>query len=86
MFDFSKLDRLAVHKRLEMFEVDIQVFKEGIIQSCVNLDVAMANLMTELDIVGRVLITEGKCVQTGLEGSWPLVSGVRCFTFVARKV
>jgi hypothetical protein len=86
MFDFSKLDLLAVHRGLEIFEVEIQVFKEEIIQSCANLDVAMANLMTELDIVGKALIPDGRCVQTGFEGgSWPLVSGVRCFTFVVSK-
>lgn len=82
MFDFSELDRLAVHKRLQTFEVEIQVFKDGVIQSCANLDQAMANLITELKIVGKALLPEGKCVQTESEPGWPLVSGVKCISLV----
>ncbi|KAH3905068.1 hypothetical protein HBI56_230520 [Parastagonospora nodorum] len=82
MFDFTELDRLAVHKRLQVFEVEVQVFKDGIIQSCANLDRAMANLITELKIVGKALLPEGKFVQTESQPGWPLVSGVKCISLV----
>ena len=82
MFDFSELDRLAVHRRLKTFEVEVQVFKDGIIQNCANLDQAMANLVTELKVVGKALLPEGKCVQTESEPGWPLVSGVKCIGLV----
>lgn len=55
-------------------------------QSCANLDLAMTNLMTELEIVGKAITTDGKVVQTRSRPGWPLVSGAKSFTFMVSRV
>jgi hypothetical protein len=60
MFDLSAFDRLSAYDRLQSLEVETTVFKERMIQSCANLDVAMSNLMTELDIVGKAIMPGGR--------------------------
>ncbi|KAL5114004.1 hypothetical protein ACEQ8H_008109 [Pleosporales sp. CAS-2024a] len=84
MFDFSDLKRLSRHRRLETFEVDIQVYKDGLMRNSANLDQAMANLMTELAVVGKALIPDGEAVQSDAGPNWPLVRGVKRFKFVAK--
>jgi hypothetical protein len=85
MFDLSAFDRLASYNRLQTLEVETTVFKERMIHHCVNLDMAISNLMTQLDTIGKAVIPGGKVVQTESAPSWPLVSGARTFMFIVNR-
>jgi hypothetical protein len=85
MFDLSAFERLAAHSQLQILEVETTVFKEKMIQNCVNLDIAISNLMTEVDAVGKAIMPGGKVVQTDSASGWPLVSGARTFTFMVGR-
>jgi hypothetical protein len=85
MFDFSRFDRLAVHRRLQTFEVTVQILKDGSLPGVEHLDTMVANLMTELEIVGKALMPSGVPIQTHLAPGWPLDRGVKCFKFTVNK-
>jgi hypothetical protein len=85
MFDLSAFDRLAAYNRLQTLEVETTVFKERMIHDCANLDVAISNLMTQLDTIGKAVVPGGKVVQTASAPTWPLVSGARTFMFMVNR-
>jgi hypothetical protein len=85
MFDFSYFDRLAVHRKLNTFEVTIQIHKDGPERSVEHLYTVAANLMTELEIVGRALVPGGKSVQVHPEPGWAPELGIKYFKFTVSK-
>jgi hypothetical protein len=65
--DFSEFDRLVVHRKLQTFEVTAHIVSIGgmrsVSQPCVeNLDVVVANFVTEPESVGKVLVPGGLLV------------------------
>lgn len=59
--DLSKLDRLAVHKHLSTFEVNVNLVFSflGAAERPERFEKALENLMVELEIVGNALIPGG---------------------------
>jgi hypothetical protein len=74
-FDLSGLDRLAVHRRLESFEVvyrsaPLRYRAAAELRLGTQLRVSLDNLAVELDTVGGMLILEGLSALPKLEASW----------------
>ncbi|KAF2821962.1 hypothetical protein CC86DRAFT_385686 [Ophiobolus disseminans] len=69
-FDLSQLDRLAVHRRLRIFEVKVKLVSRMKAGHPERLEEAIANLMVELDIVAKALIPGGVAKQKGLPAGW----------------
>jgi hypothetical protein len=72
-FDLSRFDRLAVHRRLRIFEVEVMVRPTG--SSGHRLQNAISNLVTEVEIVGKALIPNGKSMQRGPDEGWEWKQG-----------
>jgi hypothetical protein len=75
VYDLSKLDRLAVHRRLRTFEVSVQLEAEGPTFWAMRLKKAVNHLMTELNIVAEALVPGGVVTQTDLEEQWASYDG-----------
>jgi hypothetical protein len=80
MFDFSKLDRLTVHRRIRTLEVKIVYPKDP--EDSVKGDVE--NLMDELDNIGKALVPGHAAVRTGPTSDPDLLVG--CFLYKFRAV
>lgn len=85
MFDFSYFDRLAVYRKLDTFEVAIEIHKDGPEHGVEHLYTVTANLMTELEIVGKALVPGGKSVQVHPEPGWATDLGIKYFKFTVSK-
>jgi hypothetical protein len=69
-FDLSKLDRLAVHRHLRNLEINVTYRSWSHIKHAKRLEGAFANLMVELDIVGKALVPGGVASQQVPEAGW----------------
>jgi hypothetical protein len=84
LFDFSLFDGLAAHAQLQTLEVTAQIHKRGFLPT-ENLDTMVANLMTELEIVGKAVVPGGISIQTHPAPGWPMDRGVKFFQFTVNK-
>lgn len=81
LFDYSKLDRLAVHRKLKALEVEIRVPKHSPFNDVERLKPTVENLVAELENVGKALVPGGTAAEVDTEVSWPAEDGVNCFQF-----
>lgn len=86
VFDYSKLDRLAVHGRLRALEVEMRVVKQSPFHDVERLKTTVENLVAELKNVGRALVPGGTATEVDTEVGWPLGNGVKCFQFRVDRV
>jgi len=89
-FDLSRFDRLAVHRQLRTFEVCVNLGTFARAKFPERLEEAMANLMVELEIVGKALIPDGVTALEGPTRGWSNVpdweiSGWRYFNCKVEK-
>jgi hypothetical protein len=69
-FDLSKLDRLAVHRHLRNLEINVTYRSWSHIEHPERLEKTFANLMVELDIVGKAIVPSGVASQQVPEAGW----------------
>ncbi|OAL00182.1 hypothetical protein IQ06DRAFT_222821 [Phaeosphaeriaceae sp. SRC1lsM3a] len=86
IFDFSKLDRLAVHRKLRAFEVHIRTPINLRYHDVEALKTTVKNVITELKNVGDALIPGGTAAEVDIDAGWPIESGVNCCQFRVDKV
>jgi hypothetical protein len=90
-YDFSKFDRLAVHHELEIFQVTAHIIRIGGIKfgpslpDVENVEVVIANFMTEMEIVGKAFVPGGTPEQVHPEPGRTRNREIKYFKFRVRS-